>query len=298
MRWRRLVIAGWALGLVACGSSKQSGNVSTGGATAASDPGGGSPAGGGATAAGGTANAVGGATATSSGGSTSAATGGAATGGTSASVTPSPFSCQDLAASTDAGAADAGAALCYDFSKDDTVSFTPQGGTWAIVNGGYIGVGPAAEVTCVGSGSLMTATMLNNFSATDVRVRAKLTSLTRIDKVLILRERDPGNRIEVNFRATHVYPDGSTVGGDLVIQELVGCQFTILLVPKTVLIPHDPLQTISVDVQLRGTHFHILVDGNVVFDNDVPVVTAAGSVGMAIITNTQALFDDFIVEKL
>jgi hypothetical protein len=280
MRWKRLVGATLALGFVACGGSNQTGNSATGGASAA--------------------NQTGGTSSVETGGS---GAGGATSGGTSSGPVPSTFSCSNLGPL----AADASAQICIDFSSSsDAAKFTPDVGadagtnnaTWAIVNGAYVGTKPSGsgDVTCVGAGSLFTASNLSNFSAADVRVRVKMTSLTRVDKVLVLRERDSGDRFELNFRANYV-ENGQTTGGDLVIQELIGCQDTTHVDTGVVLIPHSLLQTLAVLVELRGQQFKVTVDGNVVYNMALPVAIAAGSVGFALIDSAE-MFDDLIVETL
>ena len=182
-------------------------------------------------------------------------------------------------------------------TSSDAAAFTPDGGNWAIRDGGYAGTGPSADVTCVGAGSLFTASTLSNFSAADVRVHVKMTSLNRPDKVLVLRARDSGNRIELNFRANYVY-DGQASGGDLTIAELVGCQDATHLDTGVVLIPHAMLQTLTVDVELRGQNFQVTVDGTVVYNNTLPVATTAGSAGFSVIYDAVELYDDFVVETL
>ena len=293
MRWKWLVGSTLVLGFVACSGSNPTGNSATGGASAVNQSGGTSSV------------DTGGGSSADTGGTLSNGTGGAASGGTSGGPPVSGFTCsRDLPPL----AADASAQICIDFSSSsDAAKFTPDVGadadagtnnaTWAIVNGAYVGTKPSGDVTCVGAGSLFTASNLSNFSAADVRVRVKMTSLTRVDKVLVLRERDSGNRIELNFRANYI-DNGQTAGGDLVIQELIGCQATTYVDPGVVLIPHSLLQTLAVEVELRGQQFKVTVDGNVVYNMALSVVTAAGSVGFALIYDSVEMFDDLIVESL
>ena len=47
----------------------------------------------------------------------------------------------------------------------------------------------------------MTTSVLSTLSATNVRLHARMTSMTRPDKVIVLRSQPSGNRIEVNFRS-------------------------------------------------------------------------------------------------
>lgn len=295
-RWHWLVGVTLAVSLVACGDSDEpdkdkqaSGGTSSKGAGGKGSGGkgvGGSDSGG-----------NGGTTSDGSGGgSGGSAGGGAGAGGT---PTPSTFACSGLGAV----ALDASDRKCYDFSNSgDATAFTPQGGTWTIVNGGYVGRGPAKAVTCPETeGSKMTASTLSGFAAADVRVHAKMTSLTLADKVIVLRERGPGNRLEVNFRAGFVY-DGQAGGDDMVIQELVDCQYSRHVQPGVVKIPHVELQAITVDVELRGQQIKVTVDDKVVYDHKVSdtvdVATAPGSVGFGVFYTGVQMFDDFVVETL
>jgi hypothetical protein len=228
-------------------------------------------------------------------GGTDSSAGGAEEGGTGGTPAPSTFTCAQLGEQL---AADTSDRKCYDFSSSgDAAAFTPDGGTWAIVDGAYVCNGPSGAVTCVDAGSMFTASTLSGFSAADVRVHAKMTSLTRVDKVLVLRSRDSGNRIELNFRASFESA-GQSRGSDLVIQELVDCQYTERLGPGVALIPHTERQTIEVVVELRGQQIKVTADGNVAYNNTLPVTTAAGSVGCAVIFDSVEMFDDFVVETL
>jgi len=172
----------------------------------------------------------------------------------------------------------------------------PEGGTWTVVNGQYVATGPATAVTCVGAGSLMTASLVDNFSAANVRVHLQMTSLDRPDKVIVLRSRDSGDRIELNFLAN--YDFGTPEGGVLVIQELVNCEYFNRNPPGTISIPHMVGETITVDLDLRGTQLTVKVDGSQVFDGALAVATAPGGVGVGVITGGTVVFDDVWVEAL
>ncbi len=173
----------------------------------------------------------------------------------------------------------------------------PDGGTWTVVNGQYFGTGPDAPVTCVDAGSSMTASLVNNFSAADVRVHVQMTSLDRPDKVIVLRSRDSGNRIELNFIA-YWDDNGTPGGGVLVLQELVDCQQSFLLAPNTIPLPHNVGDTLTVDLDLRGTQLTVKVGGAQVFDGALTIPTDPGGVGLGVITGETVLFDDFWVEAL
>jgi hypothetical protein len=192
--------------------------------------------------------------------------------------------------------------LCYDFSDSASAAdFNPEAGTWVVSNGSYNASGPPAQVTCSDGGSGMTASVLSDLSAQDVRVHAKITSVVGPDVVLVLRSRPGGNRIELNFVANYI-DQGEALGGALNISEMVDCVNATYLAGNAstgrVQIPHAIGQAIVIDVQLIGTRLTVAMDGNQVFDNTLPVSTAAGSVGFAVFRNAQMQFDDFVVEVL
>ncbi len=194
---------------------------------------------------------------------------------------------------------------CYDFSDSRSAEdFTPEAGTWTVSEGVYNASGPSAQVICPGGvdgGSGMIASLLEGLSAQDVRIHAKLTSVVAPDKVLVLRSRPGGNRIELNFVANYSF-DGEDRVGALNISELVSCVNTTYLDANIgnnkVQIPHAIGQAIVVDVQLVGAHLTVVVDGKQVFDDTLPVSTAGGSVGFAVFREAETQFDDLLVEVL
>jgi hypothetical protein len=218
--------------------------------------------------------------------------GDAASDGGSDASPPSTFRCSDLGPAD----ADASSRMCFDFSDPSQgSSWMPEGGTWMLVNGQYIATGPDDPVTCIGAGSLMTASLIDNFSAANVHLHVQMTSLDRPDKVIVLRSRDSGDRIELNFLAN--YDDnGASEGGNLEIQELVNCAYFTRNAPIPV--PHNIGDTITVDLDLRGTQLTVKVGGSQVFDGALTIATAPGGVGVGVITGGTTLFDDFWVEAL
>jgi hypothetical protein len=209
------------------------------------------------------------------------------------------FSC-DTPVPADAGISER---LCYDFGSPASASdFVPEAGTWGVANGTYTAVGPPDQVTCPpGGGTVMTASVLAGLSAKNVRVHARMTSISGVDKVLVLRSRPGGNRIEINFRANYV-DNGQTQGGDLNVSDLVNCvnagDYISVAGPNPILIPHAVLQPITVDVQLIDQQLTIVVDGRTVFDGMLPLSTTPGSVGFAVFRDAVVQFDDFLVDVL
>lgn len=209
------------------------------------------------------------------------------------------------------GGVDAGGSqrLCFDFSDSaGAAAFSPEAGTWTVENGYYNAVAPHDQVTCPGGdGSLMTASVLTNFSAKDVRVHARMTAVTSPDKVIVLRSRNGGrDRIELNFRANFVF-ENIAQGGDLYISALVNCEQVTYVPVGTILIPHVLGQAIVADVQLVGRHLTVAVDGKTVFDDTLPVAydgsptsfpTDPGTVGFAAFRDGVTRFDDFLLDAL
>lgn len=212
-----------------------------------------------------------------------------------ATVDPNLSFCSGLQ-SVDAGVAQR---RCYDFGDPTgAADFVPEAGTWMVTNGTYTVVGPQNQVTCPdGDGSLMTASVLSNLSAKDVRVHAKLTAISSPDKVIVLRSRPNGNRIELNFRSNFVFEDVAQ-GGDLYIAALVDCTAVAYVPVATVLIPHAIGQTIVADVQLIGQNLTVAVDGKTVFDGNLPVPTEPGTVGLATFREAVTQFDELVVDVL
>ena len=187
--------------------------------------------------------------------------------------------------------------MCFDFSSASAgSSWMPDGGTWTVVNGQYIATGPADPVTCVGAGSLMTASLVDNFSAANVRVHVQMTSVDRPDKVIVLRSRDSGNRIELNFLANYDFRNSGGRGAD----DPRARQLRLLQSRPAGydLVPHNIGDTITVDLDLRGTQLTVKVGGAQVFDGAITVATDPGGVGVGVITGATAVFDDFWVEAL
>jgi hypothetical protein len=222
--------------------------------------------------------------------------------------TPASFACGSLGPV----ASDVSTRLCFDFSSpSDVGSFAPEAGTWSVVDGLYQAIGPQdGQITCPGGmfeGSGMTASVLTTLSAPDVRVHARMTSWTRPDKVLVLRSRPSGNRIELNFRSYYA-SGGTRMAGDVVVSALFDCNNITFVSAGTLNVPQYPSQPIEVDVQLRGQRLTIAVDGNQVYD-DTPSTTDGdggmwqlpsqpGSVGFGVFSDGQDAFDDLVVEVL
>ena len=202
--------------------------------------------------------------------------------------------------------------LCFDFSDPSQCnSFKPEAGSWSDVDGSYHGTGPTnGQITCPGgpfTGTAMTTSVLSTLSATNVRLHARMTSMTRPDKVIVLRSQPSGNRIEVNFRSYFDMND-KQYGGDVVISALYNCHQVFFVLPDAISIPQYDNQPIAVDVQLLGQRLTISLDGRQIYD-DTPTATdldsgtrqlpaESGSVGFGVFYDGEVAFDDLIVEVL
>ena len=222
------------------------------------------------------------------------------------SVSAGSFSCGALDCSLDTVDSGSIRRLCCDFAgpADNAAHFNSEAGTWAVLDGSYDAKGPSTQVTCPGGvtgGSGMSASVLSDLSMPDVQVHAKMTSIMGPDKVLVLRSRPGGNRIELNFVANYSHM-GEARGGVLNISELVDCVNVIRkgvnANGSNIQIPHAMGQAIIVDVWLIGTHLSVLVDAKIVFDDMLPVSPAAGSVGFAVSHDAETQFDDLVVQIL
>lgn len=189
--------------------------------------------------------------------------------------------------------------LCYDFSNAaSTADFISEGGTWTISDGTYNTSDIPAKETCNGNGTVMSASVLRNLSAQDVRLHARLSSDVSPDKVIVLRSRQGGNRLELNFRSK--YTDNDAVqGGDLSIFDVGECTVKTYVDGNTIFIPHEMGQSIVVDIQLIGAQLKVDVDGKQVYNNNLPGVSmTAGSVGFAAFRDGELQFDDLLVDVL
>lgn len=193
-------------------------------------------------------------------------------------------------------------AACFEFGDPaDDDDWTPEGGTWSVTDGAYVGTGPAAAPTCTGDdASPMVASLVPGFLASDLRMSVKMTGLQRADKVLVLRAEDASNRIEINFRA-----DFTGGGGDVVVQESVDCESeTALVGPGTIQHSHAATDTLAVDVELVGVHLKVWIDGAIKYDQDVPGLTTSGpgGAGFAVFADTEVpgitRFDELLLESL
>lgn len=196
----------------------------------------------------------------------------------------SNFSCDDLDGSEEA---------CLDWNDADAPGLEVEGGRWEVRERMVVGYGPETlPGDC--TDSLMSHALVPDVTARDLRLRARLTSLTRVDKVLVLRSADPGNRVQLNFRAL----DDDGAYGDLMVQEIRDCVFTVFTGEGEVPIPHAIGEPLEVVIDLVGSRLAVDVDGRNVFDREVPVALREGKIGFGVIDRSVTVFDDVVMTSL
>jgi hypothetical protein len=230
------------------------------------------------------------------GGATGGAAGGTGEGGTGAGGGAS------FCASLGPLPAGVSARQCFDFgASNDAALFTPDAGVWSVADGRYQGIGPEEAASCKADGTWMSGSIFPGLSAADVRVRAELTGVDRPDKVVIVRSAGSSDRIELNFRANFV-SGGTTLGGDLIVQQLVDCVGAFRIPEAQVPIPHAVTDTLDVEVELRGQSLLVRVDGEVVLDTvfTTPNLlrSGAGNVGVGVFIGGTVRFDNLVIEAL
>lgn len=180
--------------------------------------------------------------------------------------------------------------FCADFNDGQTEGFSYEGGEWEVVDERLIGYGPNAPTgDC--TESLMTHAVLTDVRAQDVHMKVQLTAMERVDKVILLRNEDSANRLQLNFRA--LTRDGDY--GDLMVQETRGCVFTVLTELGEVPIGHDMGEPIDAEIFLTGQRLVVLVNGETVLDRSFPIAEVTGAVGIGVIDHATSVFDDLVI---
>lgn len=107
--------------------------------------------------------------------------------------------------------------FCDEFNSGRAVRWGTEGGIWSVIDRRYVGI-PTFDSSHSPCGHPTSQSLIRNFRARNVDMRVDLTSLTGVDKFVVLRSTDSDNQIELNFRAAPY--------GDLVVQEKVACDFS------------------------------------------------------------------------
>jgi hypothetical protein len=181
--------------------------------------------------------------------------------------------------------------FCDDFSSGTATGWEPQGGAWTVENGQYIGEG-LPHGPC--GGFSLNKTLVRNLEAKNIDFQVDMTSIQGVDKGIILRSTGPDNQIELNFRAERpgAFP------ADLVVQEIVNCQFILYTPEFSVPIPHQVGQTIHVRAKLVGNHLRVWINSQMVLDRSFPFAATKGQVGLAALDGEVAAFDNVRVKVL
>jgi hypothetical protein len=182
-----------------------------------------------------------------------------------------------------------------DFNTANANNWRPNGGTWRMQDGTYLGEGTIkTSESC--QKSYGAQTMIKDFKAQNVFIELDMKSKQMVDKLVILRSVDRGNQIELNFRAERPgsYP------ADLIVQQFNNCQFELLTPEFSVLIPpHQIDQKIHVKVQLIERRLTVWIDNIKVLEKMFPSLSLrSGGFGIGIIQTGITEFDNVNVKSL
>ena len=183
--------------------------------------------------------------------------------------------------------------FCDDFSTGNADRWSPSGGLWGVADGRYVGEGTDERFGC---GEFPTnQTLIRDFEARDVDLSLDMTSIERVDKMVVLRSADSDNQIAVNFRAERP----GEFPADLIVQERSQCAFTLLTPEFSVLIPpHQVGQTIHARVLLVHDRLGVWIDGTLVLNRSFPFSERTGAVGVDVIGGGVTAFDNVFVHRL
>lgn len=163
-------------------------------------------------------------------------------------------------------------AFCDDFESGVAENWQPFDGAWTVDSREYVG---RAGIDRCSTGFSSNASLIRHIDAADVDVRLEMRAMQRVDKGIVLRSTSAGDQIELNFRASPFF-------SDLVVQELVGCQFNFL---DAVAVPHEMGEVLQVHVRLVAKRLTVRVGGRLVLDRLLPFQAKRGAVGLAVITD-------------
>ena len=182
---------------------------------------------------------------------------------------------------------------CFDFNSGSAAEWRPEAGDWIVSYGAYIGFAPTLDgATC--QASSMVTSMLQGVSAKNVKISLDMSAFDRADKFVVLRQQDPNNRVEINFRARFTEESA----GDLVLQELVDCVQTLHTEWFEVDLPHEIAQVIHADITLIDDNVTVEVDGRTVLSGQFPLPDRAGGIGLGVIEEGTVVFDNVVIEVL
>jgi hypothetical protein len=173
-----------------------------------------------------------------------------------------------------------------DFDSGSASGWSIDGGTWAVVDGRYVGAG--ASDTSSPCGQPTNETLIEDLEGGDVDMQLDMTSIQRVDKLIVLRSADPDNQIELNFRAERP----GEFPADLIVQERVSCQQTLYTPEFSVPAPHQLGQTIHVRIKLKGDRLQVWMDNKQLLNKEYPFVAKQGKIGLRVIEGGTTAFDN------
>ena len=180
-----------------------------------------------------------------------------------------------------------------DFNSGDADHWNPRGGTWKITDGQYIGEGTTD--TSSDCDILKNQALIRDLEGCDVDIRLDMKSIQRVDKLLVLRSVNPGNQIELNFRAERP----GAFAADLIVQERTNCHFILHTPEFSVLIPpHQVGQTIHTRTLLIGRRVLVWIDNVLVLNRLFPIAVRKARIGLGVIEQGVTAFDNVKVHVL
>jgi hypothetical protein len=184
-------------------------------------------------------------------------------------------------------------ATCFDFNSGLAPGWTPEAGSWTVLNGAYIGSAATLDgATC--QASSMVTSMFDGMLAKNVRIRLDMTAFDRPDKFVVLRGLDPNNRAELNFRARFTEQSD----GDLVLQELQDCAQLLHTQWFEVSLPHELEQMVRAEITVLDDEVTVMVDDRMVLSGRYPLPDRAGQIGLGVIEGGTVVFDNIVIEQL
>ena len=165
--------------------------------------------------------------------------------------------------------------FCDNFNSGRADRWSTEGGIWKVVDRRYVGT-PTFDSSFSPCGRPTGQSLIRGVRARNLDMRVDLTSLTGVDKFVVLRSTDSDNQIELNFRAAPF--------GDLVVQEKRLCDFFFHTQEFEVLIPHEIGQTIRTRIRLIGDRLTVWIDGTRVLNRIFPFTARAGRAGVGVWT--------------
>lgn len=185
---------------------------------------------------------------------------------------------------------DATQMFCDDFNAQTQLAWIAQAGSWQVMDAHYFGTGPEDLEGAACDASRMSASVRDGARATDLVFHARLRSVQRVDKTIVLRVVDASNRLELNFRAAPY--------DDLIVQDLRSCAQTMFTQPGEVPVPHAMGADLEVEIELVGERLEVRANGAEVLDRSFPVAVVEGGVGVAVIDRALTAFDDIWSRRL